>query len=327
MKRRSLFLFLPAFLLSSIAWNNPARAAEDCRLKLVASFDAIVENGRLMIPVSLNGRVAWVRLDTGAPVSLIGRNLVEELNLPTRKEKNPFIDISGGELDESAVVEKLDLGGMTANNIRFAIVKAEQFNGATIGANLFAAYDIELDMAHSRVNLFLHDHCKGQVVYWTQDYEAIPFKIYRGFHPAFPVTLDGKTLNAMMDTGAGRTYLFTDVAKREFDIDPEADGERPEGRVLSLAGGENLPVHFRQFSALGLGGLEIRNTQIALIPRREPPKPPKRRPRSLSTPSVEIIAEEHPQEEIIVGLSHLQKLRVFIAYGERVLYITPADAQ
>ncbi len=36
-----------------------------------------------------------------------------------------------------------------------------------IGTDLLGKFDVDLDIAHKKLNLFSPDHCKGQVVYWT----------------------------------------------------------------------------------------------------------------------------------------------------------------
>ena len=96
--------------------------------------------------------------------------------------------------------------------------------------------------------MFLPDHCPGQVVYWTHEFVPIPIRLMNGGHIILPVTLNGVETHAMLDTGAGSTFVSKQLARSKLDIDPVASGDQPDGYAIGGTGAK-LPFyrhHIRQ---------------------------------------------------------------------------------
>jgi len=109
------------------------------------------------------------------------------------------------------------------------------------------------------------------------------------------------------------------TAKRLFGIDPQADNTPPDGQIRSGTG-RTMPLYSHRFASLKIGGIEFRNTELKLIPDR---------PAQDVSPIKEgshLTASGESPVDVIIGLRHLEKLRIYIAYGERTLYVTAADA-
>jgi len=305
---------------SAAAADDPAK----CTLQRIASLDADTSHGRLLIKVQIEGRDSWVGVDTGSPVGLINKDVVDELKIPMRQARaGALIDAAGKSARHFVMVHKLNLNGMVAEDTPF-VVMGENGPGimgedGIFGANFLASYDVELDLAHHKMNLFTQDHCPGNVVYWTQDYTVVPFRLDASLHATFEATLNGKPLRALLDTGASSTVLSAQVARRMFDFDPVASGATPDGNLIA-GGGEVMPFYMHRFDSLTLGGVTFKNTEVKVatdhmtrIIRDEAPKDPSAMPETAATP-------------LIIGLSHLAKLRVYIAYGEEMVYFSAANA-
>ncbi|HTJ64094.1 MAG TPA: retroviral-like aspartic protease family protein [Alphaproteobacteria bacterium] len=313
-----------AALLCSL--SNPSAAGEQktCGLQRVAALDADISRGALLIKIKIEGRETWVRVDTGSPIGMIDKAFAQELKLPLRSAREgAFYDAAGKSARNFVVVHNLNLNGMVAEDVTFLVGGGSggaSDVGGVFGADFLSAYDVELDLAHGKLNLFTQDHCPGNVVYWTQDYDVVPFKIDGSLHATFMADLDGQTMRALLDTGATSTVLTSQVARHRFNFDPEAAGIKPDGSMYS-GGGTELPFYLHRFGSLTIGGVQIRNPELKIIAdkttriiRDNTPKDP-----------IQLgMTEETP---LILGLNYLSKLRVYIAYGEHKVYFSAANAQ
>jgi hypothetical protein len=255
---------------------------------------------------------------------MITNRFAEELKL----HKMPIAsgratDGAGKDMKHYVRIKKLMLNGMTAEDQNFIVMgeaSAEElpYDGI-FGSDFLTAYDVELDIPHGKMNLFTHDHCKGQVVYWTQDYVAVPFTLDASLHLIMTVTLDGQPVRAMLDTGAGPSILSAQTARRTFDFDPVAAGIEPDGEVMS-GSGATLSYYKHRFADLDIGGVAFRNTELEIVADKL-----SRIIRDHQSVGA-LESEQNQATSLTIGLHHLSRIRAYIAYGERKLYISAADA-
>jgi predicted aspartyl protease len=306
---------------------DPAHAAEkapNCTLRRAAALDADVSHGRLVIHVQIDAHDARMIVDTGSPFNMISRQLADQLNLPLRTAReNAAIDMAGKSARHYVLVHQVTLGGMsTTSETPFIVMGEDQAHQTEIdgifSANFLAAYDVELDIAHGKLNLFTKDHCPGNVVYWTQDYVSIPFTLDGSLHVTFKAQLDGHEMRALLDTGATPSILSAQAARRLFDFDPGED-TTPDGHVVA-GGGAELPFYRKHFELLDIGGVAFRNTQLRIVADKA-----SRIMREHASLEHDLTIETL-ETPLIIGLQHLVKLRAYIAYDERMLYISAADA-
>jgi predicted aspartyl protease len=152
-------------------------------------------------------------------------------------------------------------------------------------------------------------------VYWSAPAVAIvPFTLDRGGHIIFRMTLEGKRLDALLDTGASATNLNLDIAKRTFNVDVNAPDVE---KIGELAGGYTASVYRRKFKSLAFEGVTINEPLINLLPNMLGPG------QAPNTGS--LIRESRGLPNLILGMSVLGKLHVYIAYKERKLYISAAN--
>jgi predicted aspartyl protease len=323
-----------AFCLASLAGliiQEPAWGAdmEQCSLKRVAELPVKSDHGRLLIPVKIEGRDAWVQVDTGSPFSMISARLANELNLhKSAIDSGRAYDAAGKNLRHYVRIKKLMLNGMTAENREFIVMgedaptnEALPYDGI-FGANFLAAYDVELDIPHGKINLFTQDHCKGQVVYWTQDYVAVPFALDASLHMVMTATLEGKSVRAMVDTGAGPSILGAQTARRAFDVDPAGSGQQPDGEE-SAGTGAVLAFYKHRFGVLDIGGVAFHNTELFIIPDKTSRIIREHRTYDDAT----LQSDKNEETPLVIGMHHLGRIRAYIAYGEQRIYISSADAK
>ncbi|HEV2676694.1 MAG TPA: retroviral-like aspartic protease family protein [Aliidongia sp.] len=307
-------------ILSSVPiWTAPA-LAEPCTLKQLASIDTERAEGRLIIPVGLDGRASRLSVDTGAPIGILRAKLVDDLGASRRTlDKGAVIDIAGVSFDQAASVHELKLGEMTARDVEFLIHRDPARDGGadgTFGANFLTAYDVEFDFGRNKMNLFLKNTCDGSAAYWSRHATKLPLRVDASLHTFVEVTLDGQLLLAMIDTGSSESILSLTRARLLFGIDPVAAKLATDGTMRSGTG-EKLPFYRHRFGALALGNIEIRNTEMVLTDDR-----------LADFYRTTRMVGDHPDWEkslhpdLILGLHHLERLHIYLGYGKNLAYLT-----
>ncbi len=143
---------------------------------------------------------------------------------------------------------------------------------------------------------------------------AQPINVESG-RVTIPVELDGKPLTGVIDTTANSTSIKIAVAEQ----------------VMGLTmGSADTPVttpgsYAHSFASLRLGTLGLRNRNIAIVPNtsiqssRSGSTAGGARFRSLAAQQ----ALEKP--EVIIGMDILRQLHIYMAFGEKRLYLTPTS--
>jgi predicted aspartyl protease len=282
----------------------PAQAADDCRLALAASLDIDpAYPHRVVIPAELDGTAVKMLVDTGGVVTMVGQDTVEKFKL--RRIGLPRTTIVAG-YDGSwagfyTFIPSLRTGNIHASDVR-ALIDPENIESGVaglIGPDLLMHYEVELDFGHGKINLFSQDHCAGQLVYWTRDpVAAVPLHIDESGHIQAEVTLDGKDMNAIIDTGAPQASMKLSAARRKFDLRTDSPG-------MSVESSEHPEIHLYAFKSLVLGGVAIANPKTRIF---------------------DVPSDPGENRLLLIGLSELRKMHVMISYKERMLYVTAVNA-
>lgn len=293
-------------LLAALA-SVPARADDDgkCRLVREDSLDmTFVPDGRVSVPMTIDGRPARMLVDTGGLISMLTPPMVAALGLFPHIIENARIEQYGGLLvDHYVTVDDIMLGRLQGRHHDFLVMPEHGYNSAMDGLlapDILSSYDADFDFANAKLNLFSQDHCEGEVVYWTQNpFGVVEFHSNQFGQMSVPVELDGKSFRATIDTGAFSSVASLEGIEDAFDIDEKnpqlqrLPGERPRYRY--------------PFKTLTFQSVTVYNPQIELVPDAQSKI-------SFGTP------------KMLLGINVLRRLHLYIAYGERKLYVTPAEA-
>ena len=118
-------------------------------------------------------------------------------------------------------------------------------------------FDVDLDLAHGRINLFSQKHCPGNVVYWTSTgYVALPMTLASSGHIRVPVTIDGKPFRAILDTGARDTIMTMSAAKDLGIIPNSPELKRLTGETTAYA------IYDYPFKQLDFDGITVNKPRI-----------------------------------------------------------------
>ena len=202
------------------------------------------------------------------------------------------------------------LGSMQTPHLQFVITDfPKPGSGGIISAGFFAKYDLDLNFWAHQLNMFAPDHCKGQVVYWRAPGVAkLPIRYLNG-RIIVRASVDGKEMDAVIDTGSPRSEMQITDAGRLFDISASSPGVTPAGDGL----------YAYNFKTLSFGTVSIDNPHLVMTRptsvRGVDPAPP-----TGSLIRANAVATDQPA--LVIGTDLLKLLHIYIAFNERTLYVT-----
>ncbi len=182
----------------------------------------------LMVRAFINGKEAWLTIDSGAPVSAIAVNrrnyfrlkpITAKSNLPARIQIN-------GAFNNVAMARELRLGGLTlidepvvtvdlGNSARAArLVHEEQIDGI-IGADILFPTQAVLDCQRQLLILKTDPDALGGVPgFDRRGLKAVPIQVSDGFNLYVNGSINGKPAKFMVDTGSFATLLHRSFVRR-----------------------------------------------------------------------------------------------------------------
>ena len=159
------------------------------------------------------------------------------------------------------------------------------------------------------------------MTYWAPPVVAIvPFQKSQDFQQiVVPVTLDGQELIALIDTGATQTSMRVDIANTRYKLTP-GTADTPENKY-GLNDDAALKTYRHVFGSLSFGDIAVTNPHVIIIPNAMGNTGDRW---ARITRSAQVDVANAPQ--LIIGMDVLRKLRMYMAFGEGKLYISPASA-
>ena len=306
--RRALFASL--VLLGLVALAPPARTAEaeHCKLLLATALDMQPgPGGNPVIPVSIEGQDKLMAVDTGGVYSMVTAKAATDLNL--RKDAidpGSYYMASGAMVAHAATAQSFKIGRLQLKRYTFLTLPDDEMDDETSGTlapDIMRRFDVEFDFAGKKFKVFSQDHCEGNVVYWTSDeHAALPFDLNEAAQITLTAELDGRKVKVMLDTGSSISTMTLKRAKELLGVKDDAPDLKPAPDV-KLKGADK--VYSYPLKSLDLGGVVVRNPNIVLYRDN---------------------LDSFGMPDILLGMTVLSKLHIYIAYKEKMLYITAANA-
>lgn len=309
----------------AIAVVMPAIAEDQCPpLKMLTSIDLVPSDSgrREYVPVEIAGVQKWMVLDLGAEISMLSSAAANELKLNPHHGYTKLYGLSGANSDLYSDVD-VKMGPMKGRLMLAVAPYINDIDGnpkvvGLLGADVLSHYDVSIDFGTNKLELLDPKHCEGKVVYWPMSAVAIvPFKSWHMSQIVFDVTLDGKTMKAILDTGASNSTLRLEKAQHDFDIKPGSDDTPVAGHLNERS---DLITYRHTFKTLDLEGIAVTNPVFELIPDMISAK---------LAPDAELgtripVKDDSVEAPILLGMNILKHLHIYVAYKEKKLYITPA---
>jgi hypothetical protein len=312
--RRGYWLMVSmGMVCSGVSFADDVPQGRHCTLRQLASIDVDIAD-YVLVPVSLDGTPAHMRLGTPSGLSTIYKRDADDMNLPVGKSPLPNSQI--------ATVRSFSLGSYEVGKVQLLVSSKPPTlvpNSApyvgSFGLTSLIGVDFELDFAHNKLNLFSAKHCPGNVVYWADSAASVPYLLDPVGVPVYPIELDGKRIAATVNAGTSTTQLKTDVSKALYGFDDHSPGTE----TRTSDSGTSVK-HYRAMK-MTTRGLSVLNADVELT----------------SGSDTCIISRSGPEHSatyencfghppLTLGMDALRHLRLYFATTEHVLYFTAADA-
>jgi len=303
----------------------PAHAA--CKLQLIASVDVeLGPAGAVLLPVKVNGHDVWMFLQMSSGISLVNRAVAQQLGLEFQEQRDIQVNTGDGRFNpqvsivHSMVIGTTNLAGWSLYVQPPSPLPAPMYKGwfvlGPLPAQFVNAADMELDLAHRKVNLFKQTSgCRGQQVYWGGEITEVPLYADPSGLLVFPMEVDGKRVETSLNTQGRRTLISEKVTSQFFGFGRNSPG------VTRGPGGADAPGY--RAMSLTAKGLSMSDVQVFL---RD----------DLASPCVPTTADRYSraigfdecisQAPLSIGTELLQQLRIYLAAKEGRIYFTRVAA-
>jgi predicted aspartyl protease len=306
-------------------------SAEDCKVLRIATVPLTIDaEGRVSVPVAINGSERRFLLSTGTGYSNIDAGAADSLGMHQwRIKPTKEIYVSDAQAQYFVRVPDLAIGAAKVSNLDLVVRPESKHmtgNDGVLGSDTLRVFDVELNFGKSELTLFSPKHCSNQVVYWTNSYARVPFHLSPNGHAVFSATLDGKTVYAALETGRAQTTLSARTAQERFGLSQDSPGVAPVLPVLDDPHVSNRLLFSHRFGLLDLGGVAVKNPLIYI--RTDDSKHAYEAKHEGEVRQNDVRYAKHLDvQELYLGTEVLRELRLYIAYGEEALYVSSANAE
>lgn len=302
----SVCLALP--LLLGCVHNAPAAspAAESrprtCRLTQQADLHLRTARSYLLAPVSLNGHDVLMLVDTGAEATVLFPAAVNSLHLPLDAGQSDVLVGVGGSVRTSRVkVKRLTVGSIVRDNnslpvrdLGVAFAGLDRPVAGLLGADLLAGYEVHIDAPGRRMALYSTGRgCAGYVP-WPGARSVRLTRTSTGLVFVGAV-VDGRPVQALLDTGARTTVLTREAAAR-LGVDGTVLGRAPTRTGVGV-GARSVVFRQHRFAELGVPGHVARDVPVNIA--------------DLGLPGV----------DMLLGVDFLSPRQSWISYGSGRLFL------
>jgi predicted aspartyl protease len=294
--------------------------AEDCPpLSYITGVPMAAEEDSVpIIPVVINDVTKRMMIDTGGVVSQLSPTTVQEFSLQETSSPLETYDVSGNTSQKAVRAATFQFGAFHFHDSQFQVSTRDIGKLAGLIAQSFLIrYDLDLDFSGHRLNLFSPKHCEGAVIYWPEKTVGVVPITWQKGQMTVPVTIDGKTVSGIIDTGTSRTTMNLDTARWAFGLTPEMLGPPLSGHPN---GDQKVDMYDHVFSTLTFGDITVKNVRTHIMPDRVGSQVHEYKPGS------RLSSHDLSLPEVIIGMNVLSKLHVYIAFKERKLYVTPPSS-
>lgn len=258
---------------------------------------------------TIDGAAATMLVDTGAFDTQLTMNGANRRGLNLHMTGRYVEGFGGSSRLYTARLKDFTVGpARSARRIELYVIGTANITpvfDAIVGAPFLLQMDLEIDLRAKQMRFFRpHDCDKATLALWDEDTIAIPFERSsdRSPNPHFTVTVNGKELDAVIDTGAHHSTILRGAAKRA-GIDVDGPGARRLGSVVGI-GAERAPLWSTRVKTVTIGNETIDDAELGIVD-----------------------AQGSTSAEMYLGQDFLRAHRVLFAMSQKKLYIAYLGGQ
>ena len=278
-------------------------AAPSCKYIELAAVPLRYTGPNLEITMrgSINGTPALMLVDTGSWDTVLTRTGTDSRKLSLRSTGQHASGIGGIVRIYQARVTEFTAGGASSGKGFMPVLTDFGFvpsYDAIVGAPFLLQADLEISLAAKQLKFFKPYGCEDSfLAYWDPAAIVIPFDAGFGEHrnPHFTVSVNGRKMTAMIDTGAASTSITLGAAKRtglKLDDPGVTRGQD------AIGVGERKVARWRTvFDSFQIGEETVRNAEIGVVDREG-------------------------DIDMLLGADFLRAHRVLIAMSQQKIYLS-----
>lgn len=281
-------------------------------------FETCGVRPRLAIPVEMQGNIPLMRatvkgvpatfvLDTGAVSVVLTEPALRRFGLGTdARTINVVSGVGGTARTFAGHLEDFRIGDLDVPDHKVSVLPPTAGISTTgidglFGVSVLSIFEIELDLPRRLVTLYAGRLCPDTLAPpWVAQARVLDASRSERGRFIVPIVLDGKVLTALLDTGASRTVVATDVALA-LGITPETLARDPQA-TMSGAGPQTAAAAIHRFGEINVAGQRFANPTLYVSTRAE------------------------PGLDMILGADYLANRRLWLSYARRRVFIENAPA-
>lgn len=300
--------------LFTVTLSTCSALAGDCAVVPFADLPMRVDSaGGVTVPMIVTGHMLNMLVDTGGIGSMLTSEAAAKVGGP------PYSIVGGWEAsllpkitmyEGARVVAAVDVASIAFDNDKrggpmfFYLYPGRLPPGddGILSNNILRNYDFEFDFAKARFRLYYLGHCDGAPRgLFTGPITEVPAETDESGHILITTELDGKNIDAFVDTGFWRSTADWETIKDLFHL-----SETSPGVTTANDFGDKIPTYGYPFKTLKIGDVAIQTPNLILAPR------------ALSN-------MKDRQPDVIIGIDILRHLHMYFDHRDRTLYIGPAS--
>jgi predicted aspartyl protease len=244
-------------------WAPLAMAA--CQVKIQAEMPVHMEHLQPLLKGAINGHEVEILADTGSNNSLMFRPALKRLGMQALVVDNTsFIGIDGVERAYTTNADTISIGSLKTQNLSLYVVGPfSGQEGSTVGLlgnDFFSQSDVEFDLAHNVIRFLKAEGCKDdEILYWGGAYSMLPLVGTRGHADIVQVKLNGRSVEAQLDTGASNSLISASVVEW-VGAEPIKTDDR--GAYVSGLVGRRIPTAPVRLKSVELDQESLKNVEV-----------------------------------------------------------------
>ncbi len=309
---------------ASLLLSSPsAHAADDapkthCRYTNFATLPIKAVGGSVLVDGAINGTDAVMLADTGSVSTSLTRAKVDKLGLKLGHAGISTFGVGGESQVYQTMVDDLSIGKAHWHRVRMSVLwdgdMLRSFD-ALIGANILFYSDLELSLAKGEMKFFEPKGCDDTFLgYWDEQAVVIPMREMApdDQRQIFEVQVNGKTLRAIIDSGASTSIINLAAAARA-GVTPKSPGVVEAGSSSGI-GKHELKTWRAKFDSFSIGDETIKSPTIAIHDLYGAALA------DANTIATSDLLQDEP--DMLLGADFLRAHRVLFAVSQRRLYLS-----
>ncbi len=199
-------------------------AAEQCQLtKITDLATTVTPYNQILVDGSIKGEPVHLQVDSGTPLTVFDEAVISRFGVDNNKREIIGYGFGGMVKAVRAQIPGLKVGNFSATDIFLHVLESHFLDGdvyGLLGEDFLISFDLDIDLAHSKITLFDHNACPSEPVLWTDRFSEADLAINRN-KVTILIEVNGVPMRARLDTGANRTVISTAFARR-LGIDPDS---------------------------------------------------------------------------------------------------------